>query len=205
MSKESVDSRDSTVMGRLYEIAEGQGGFLAAHQAVEAGISRSTLSYHAAEGNALERVMHGVYRLRRFPTPPHGHVIAGWLAVARADAVVSHESALELLDLTDVIADAVHVTLPRSKRGLRTPQGVRVHFTERLIDQRHRREVQGVPVTGVERTLADLLRAGGWTEQIELAIRQAIQRGLTTPRKLTAELPAKWRRRLDAALGEART
>jgi hypothetical protein len=65
--------------------------------------------------------------------------------------------------------------------------------------------VQGVPVTGVERTLADLLRAGGWTEQIDLAIRQAIQRGLTTPRRLTAELPAKWRRRLDAALGEART
>ena len=200
MSKESVDSRDSTVMDRLYEIAEAQGGFLAAHQAADAGISRSTLSYHATEGNALERVGHGVYRLRRFPTPPHGHVIAGWLAVARADAVVSHESALELLDLTDVIADMVHVTLPRSKRGLRTPHGVRIHFTARLIDQRHRREVQGVPVTGVERTLADLLRAGGWTEQIDLAVRQAIQRGLTTPRRLKAELPAKWRPRLEIAL-----
>ena len=202
MSKNSVDSRDGTVMDRLYEIAEGQGGFLATHQAVDARISRSTLSYHAAEGNALERVGHGVYRLRRFPTPPHGHVIAGWLAVARADAVVSHESALELLDLADVIADVVHVTLPRSKRGLRTPQGVRVHFTERLIDERHRREVQGVPVTGVERTLADLLRAGGWTEQIDLAVRQAIQRGLTTPRRLTADLPDAWRRRLDIAMDE---
>jgi predicted transcriptional regulator of viral defense system len=200
MSKESVDSRDSTVMDRLYEIGEAQGGFLAAHQAADAGISRSTLSYHATEGNALERVGHGVYRLRRFPTPPHGHVIAGWLAVARADAVVSHESALELLDLTDVIADTVHVTLPRSKRGLRTPLGVRIHFTERLIDQRHRREVKGVPVTGVERTLADLLRAGGWTEQIDLAVRQAVQRGLTTPRRLKAELPGKWRPRLEIAL-----
>lgn len=187
-------------MDRLYELAEAQGGFLAAHQAADAGISRSTLSYHATEGNALERVGHGVYRLRRFPTPPHGHVVAGWLAVARADAVVSHESALELLDLTDVIADTVHVTLPRSKRGLRTPHGVRIHFTERLIDQGHRREVQGVPVTGVERTLADLLRAGGWTEQIDLAVRQAIQRGLTTPRRLKAELPAKWRSRLEIAL-----
>jgi predicted transcriptional regulator of viral defense system len=205
MSKEPVGSRDSTVMDRLYEIAVGQGGFLATHQAVDAGISRSTLSYHAGEGDALERVTHGVYRLRRFPTPPHGHVIAGWLAVAGAHPDRTPQTALELLDLTDMIADAVNVTLPRSKRGLRTPQGVRVHFTERLIDQRHRREVQGVPVTGVERTLADLLRAGGWTEQIGLAVRQAIQRGLTTPRRLKAQLPAKWRPRLDIALEENRT
>ena len=123
-------------MDRLYEIAEAQGGFLAAHQAVAAGIPRSTLSYHATEGDALERVGHGVYRMRRFPAPPHGHVIAGWLALARADGVVSHESALELLDLSDLIADEVHVTLPRAKRGLRTPPGVHTHFTDRLIDRR---------------------------------------------------------------------
>lgn len=191
-------------MDRLYEIAEAQGGYLSARQAVEAGVPRSTLSYRAGEDNALERVMHGVYRLRRFPTPPHGHVIAAWLAVEHADAVVSHASALELLDLTDVIADEVHLTLPRAKRGLRSPPGARVHFTERLIDQRHRRQVQGVPVTSVERTLVDQLRVGGWTEQIELAVRQAIQRGLTTPRRLTAELPAGWRPRLVAALERAR-
>jgi hypothetical protein len=60
--------------------------------------------------------------------------------------------------------------------------------------------VLGIPVTGVERTVADLLRSGGWTEQIDLAIRQAIRRGLTTRRRLEAELPGKWRARLDAAL-----
>jgi predicted transcriptional regulator of viral defense system len=200
MYGEPVDSREGSVIERLYEIAETQGGFLAAHQAMDAGIPRSTLSYHATEGNALERVGRGVYRLRRFPTPPHGHVIAGWLALARADGVVSHESALELLDLADVIADEVHVTLPRAKRGLRTPPGVRVHFTDRLIDHQHRRQVLGIPVTGVERTMTDLLRSGGWTEQTDLAIRQAIRRGLTTRRRLEAELPAKWRSRLDTAL-----
>ncbi len=187
-------------MDRLYAIAEAQGGFLAAHQAVDAGIPRSTLSYHATEGSALERVGHGVYRMRRFPTPPHGHVVAGWLALARADGVVSHESALELLDLADVVADEVHVTLPRAKRGLRTPPGVRVHFTGRPIDRRQRRQVHGIPVTGVERTVADVLRGGGWTEQTDLAVRQAVRRGLTTRRRLEAALPARWRPRLDGAL-----
>jgi predicted transcriptional regulator of viral defense system len=187
-------------MDRLYEIAEAQGGFLAARQAVEAGVPRSTLSYHATEGDALERVAHGVYRVRRFPTPPHGHVIAGWLALARADGVVSHESALELLDLADLIADEVHVTLPRAKRGLRTPPGVRVHFTDRLIDRGDRRRVFGIPVTGVERTLADVVRGGGWTEQMDLAVREATRRGLTTRGRLEAALPARWRSRLAATL-----
>jgi predicted transcriptional regulator of viral defense system len=200
MSGESVDSSDSSVIDRLYEIAEAQGGFLAAHQAVAAGIPRSTLSYHATEGDALERVGHGVYRIRRFPAPPHGHVIAGWLALARADGVVSHESALELLDLSDLIADEVHITLPRAKRGLRTPPGVYIHFSDRLIDRRARRLVLGIPVTSVERTVTDMLRSGGWTEQTDLALRQAIRRGLTTRQRLEAELPAKWRSRLDGAI-----
>jgi predicted transcriptional regulator of viral defense system len=200
MAGEPVGSNDSSVMDRLYEIAEAQGGFLAAHQAVAAGIPRSTLSYHATEGGALERVGHGVYRMRRFPAPPHGHVIAGWLVLARADGVVSHESALELLDLTDLIVDEVHVTLPRAKRGLRTPPGVHMHFTDRLIDRRTRRYVLGIPVTSVERTVADLLRSGGWTEQTDLAVRQAIRRSLTTRRRLEAELPARWRSRLDGAI-----
>lgn len=198
------ESRDSKVMDRLYEIAEAQGGYLAAHQAVEAGVPRSTLGYHAGEGKALERVGHGVYRLRRFPTPPHGQVIAGWLALAHADAVVSHESALELLDLSDIIADEVHVTLPRDKRGLRTPPSVRPHFTSRPLDGCQRRNVLGVPVTSPERTLADVLRSRGWTEQVELGIRQALNRGLTTRRRLDAALPAKWRKRVAAVVEESR-
>jgi predicted transcriptional regulator of viral defense system len=44
---------------------------------------------------------------------------------------VSHDSALELLDLSDVIADQVHVTLPRDERGLAVPSDVRAHSTVR--------------------------------------------------------------------------
>jgi len=200
MYEKSVYPRDINAMDRLYEIAEPQGGFLTAHQAVDAGIPRSTLSYHATRGDALEHIARGVYRMRRFPTSPHDHVIAGWLALARADGVVSHESALELLDLTDLIADHVHVTLPRTKRGLRIPPSVRSHFTARPIDTQHRARVQGIPVTSVERTITDMVRSKGWTEQIDLAICQATQRGLTTRQRLEAEIPATWRSRLDTAL-----
>lgn len=161
MSKEPGQSRDSAVIDRLYELAAPQGGYLTAHQAGEAGVTRQMLSYHTTTGSALERVGPGIYRLRRFPTPSHGHVIAGWLPLARADAVVSHESALELLDIADVIADQVHVTLPRDKRGLTIPPGVRVHYTVRSLERADRRRVGAVPVTSVERTITDLLRTAG--------------------------------------------
>jgi predicted transcriptional regulator of viral defense system len=194
-----------TVMDRLYDLAVPQGGYFTARQAGDAGVSRQTLSYHATSGGSLERVGPAVYRLRRFPEPSHGHVIAGWLALARADALVSHESALELLDISDVIADHVHVTLPRDKRGLKVPPGVRAHYTVRPIGPAHRRHVDGVPVTSAERTLTDLLRTGGWTEQIDRAVQQSVRRGLTTSRKLHAALPAKWQPRLESALEHAGT
>src|SRR6266508_5468968 len=119
MANNPVDTRDNKAIDLLYEIAEAQAGYITAEQAITAGIPRSTLGYHAGGAGTLERVGTGVYRLRRFPTTPHGHIVAGWLGLAHADAVVSHASALEMRELSDVIADEVHVTLPRGKRGLR--------------------------------------------------------------------------------------
>lgn len=200
MAKNPAKVRDIRAIDVLYEIAEGQAGYLTAQQAVVAGIPRSTLGYHAGEARTLERVGTGVYRLLRFPTMPHGHIVAAWLGLAHADAVISHDSALEMRDLSDVIADEVHVTLPRAKRGLRIPEGVGAHFTTRHVE---RSRVLGVPVTSVERTIADQIRGSGWTEQVDLSISQAVQRGLTTPTRLTAAVPKRWHKRLGAAIGEA--
>lgn len=46
------------------------------------------------------------------------------------------------------------------------------------------RRISGLPVTSPERSMVDSLEAGSQPEQIELAIRQALDRGLTTPRRL---------------------
>ncbi|HMJ33922.1 MAG TPA: type IV toxin-antitoxin system AbiEi family antitoxin domain-containing protein [Baekduia sp.] len=192
-----------SVEDRLYELAEGQSGFFTAQQAIGAGVARSTLTYHARDGGALRRAGHGVYRLRRFPRSPYEQVVCVWLSLSRAGAVVSHVSALELMELTDLIADEVHVTVPRSKRGAMVPAGVRVHFTARPIEGRHRHTVSGIPVTGVERTIADVVRADGWSEQVELAVRQSLSRGMTTPGRLRGALPKTWQRRLQGAASVA--
>ncbi len=177
---------DRDVGSRLYALVEGHAGYLTARAAAEAGIARSTLSHHARPGGRLVHVARGLYRLRDFPSSPHEHIVAGWLRTPpSADAVVSHESALELDDLSDVIADEVHVTVPRTRR--RKPiEGVVVHPTTFPVTMRQRRNVLGMPVTTVDRTIIDVLRSTGMTEQAQVAVEQALRRGLTTKRRLRA-------------------
>lgn len=188
----------------LYRIAESQAGCFTAEQALDAGMDRSTLIHHARPGGRYERVRRGLYRLRHFPSSPHEHVVAAWL-VLPSPAVVSHESALELYELSDVIPNAVHITLPRAKRGQRPRPGVRFHTLEHPPGPNEIRRVAGVLATNPERTIVDSLEAGTQPEQIELAVRQALERGLTTPRRLrgaAASRPSRVRAFIDRLLTE---
>ena len=170
----------------LYRLAESQAGYFTARQAVDSNMDRSTLRHHARPGGRYERIKRGLFRLRHFPSSPHEHVMAAWLPLRDAGAVVSHESALELLELSDVIPNAVHLTLPRSERGQRRRDGIQLHFPGNDPSKEEIRHVQGLPVTSLERTIVDALRGGTQPEQIEMAIHQALERGMTTPRRLRA-------------------
>lgn len=170
----------------LYRTAESQAGHFTTRQAIDAGMDRSTLSRHARPGGRYVRVRQGLYRLRHFPSSAHEHVVAVWLGVSDPDAVISHESALELYELSDVIPAAVHVSVPRSKRGHRPRPGVRFHTLAHPPASTDVRSLHGIPVTSPERTIVDALAAGTQPEQIELAIAQALERGLTTTRRLRA-------------------
>ena len=170
----------------LYRLAEAQAGYFTASQAIAAGMDRATLRHHARPGGRYERARRGLYRLRHFPSSMHEHVVAAWLPLRDSDAVVSHESALELHELSDVIPRGIDLTLPRAKRGQRPRTGVRIHTTQHPPSPAEVRTLHGMPVTGPERTIVDALEAGTQPEQIELAIREALERGMTTPRRLRA-------------------
>jgi predicted transcriptional regulator of viral defense system len=188
----------------LYRIAESQAGYFTAKQALEAGMDRSTLLHHARPGGRYERVRRGLYRLRHFPSSPNEHVVAAWLDLP-APAVVSHESALELYELSDVIPNAVHITLPRAKRGQRPRSGVRFHVLTAPPRPNETRRVDGVVATSPERTIVDSLEAGTQPEQIEIAVQQALERGLTTSRRLraaAANRPNRVRSFIDRVLRE---
>ncbi len=171
----------STSLDALYLVAEPHAGYLTTMRAAEAGVSRQQLSYLTRTGS-LERVAHGIYRLRRFPSQRFEDVIVACLW-AGDDAVASHDTALAVYELTDVSPAAVHLSVPRPFRGTR--YGVIVHNAE--LTDADRTERHGVPVTTPERTLIDVLRRSGPESAREATI-EALHRGLVTVRSLGSEL-----------------
>jgi len=180
----------------LEATAYAQHGYFTTSQARERGISSQLLSHHVRR-NRFERVRRGLYRLPGFPRPEDDEMREKWMAVGTEKAVLSHQSALVLLDLSDVIPNAVHLLLGRRYRGLRRPAGVIIHTRpdEEEVDTVWR---EGLPLTAPARTLIDV--AGELQpDQLEMAVRQALGRGLLTARKLEAE--ARGRGRHDAVSG----
>lgn len=181
---------------RLFDIASEQSGYFTAEQAAEAGYSRALLAYHAKAGGFV-RVRRGLYRLREYPQSPREHVLAAWLAVGKGNAVVSHESALEILDLSDVVPDAVHITVPRTRRNLPSIAGVKIHTSSRPLGRDDKVIRDGVVITSATRSILDAAESGTSAEQIVAAVTSALSRGLTTRERLRRGADERGRRVSD--------
>ena len=183
-----IDVKDSltsmtTSIDVLYPLAERRAGYVTTAQAAEVGVSRQQLSYLARTGS-LQRVAQGIYRLHRFPAQRFEDVIVACLW-AGEDAVASHDTALAVYDLADAMPAVIHVSTPRPFRGQR--RGIVVHTAP--LGDGERTERAGVPVTTVERTIADVLARSG-EALARSASEQALERGLVTRRRLHAALTA---------------
>lgn len=169
----------------LFGVASMQMGYFTTPQARACGFSWALLSWHVKRGRFI-RVRHGLYRLRDYPSSPHEDAMSAWLSLG-PDAVVSHESALELLDLGTVIPDSIHLTIPRSRRYAPRLPGITVHTTVRPIRASERTVREGIPITSPARTIVDVAATNIGPEQVEMAVTQALDRALTTREELEAQ------------------
>lgn len=163
-------------MIKLYQVAVGQQGYFTSRQAHESGISNDLIKHHVRTGRFI-RVYRGVFRFRDFPPSPREHVMAAWLAVSREHGVISHECALELLDLCDIIPNTIDITIPRSRRYLKAPAGITVHVTIRPPRPDEIRYWEGIRITSIPRTIVDVAEWGTSEEHIERAVAEAFDRG----------------------------
>ncbi len=170
---------------KLFELASQQAGYFTTEQARRYDFNWDVLSYHARKGHFL-RARRGLYRLARFPASPHEEAIAAWLAFGQQEAVVSHESALQLFDLADVVPTKVHLTVPRAKRSRKPPPGVKIHTAMNVLRRRDTVVRHGVRVTTPARSIADSAAYGTAPEQIARATQEALRRGLATWSELLA-------------------
>jgi predicted transcriptional regulator of viral defense system len=167
----------------LLTLAGSQHGYFTTAQAEAAGISRRALLGRHRKG-LLERSAFGLYRLPQFPPGPLDELYA-LQAIAPA-ATFSHETALQLYGLSDVLPKTIHLTVaPES--GLKPRAGVTIHRSRIGPDDRILRD--DLWLTSLRRTLADCARIGTDAEQLLAALTEGRDRGLLTPDDLPSLAP----------------
>lgn len=121
--------------------------------------------------------------MRHFPFAQEDEFVPLWLWTEKA-GVFSHETALHLHGLLDVLPARHQVTVPMSwrRRRLRVPAEVALHFGD--LSPADVAWHGRVPVTAPLRTLLDCAASNVQPDMLEAATAQALARGLVVPKAL---------------------
>jgi len=187
----------------LYQIAAAQGGYFTAAQARHAGYAYSQQHFHVSRGNWL-KIERGLFRLRRFPTVEREDLIRWslWSHNRKGipQAVVSHDTALAVHRLSDIMPARIHLTVPRGFRK-RVPPGCVLHRQALLPEEIESR--MGYQITTPLRTLLDVADSGLSQEHLNRAVSDALERGIVRRHALESTSCAPEAcRRLEQALAD---
>jgi hypothetical protein len=185
----------------LDDLLRRQHGVLTRRQALAAGLSSATVRARLASGR-WQRAGWGVYATFSGPLPRLAVLCAAQLAAGEV-AVLSHESAAELVGLVDEPATAIHLTVPTGHHLRRRP-GIVLHRSGRIEACRHPSRFP--PQTRVEETVLDLVESVDSLDKALVWLTRACGRRLTNADRLVAALGARsrmrWRREVRAILGD---
>jgi len=148
---------------------------LSRHQLRALGFSADAIRHRLAAGR-LHFVYRGVYAVGRPQLSRHGRWVAALLACG-PEAVLSHQSAAELLGIRRARPGQIHVSVPA--HVLRRVPGVEVHRRAALRIAAH----EGIPATSPVDTLIDLA-VGLPRAALETAINEADKHDLIDPETL---------------------
>ena len=168
---------------KLFAIATAQQGYFTHQQAVEAGYGNSAAVFHVKAGNWV-RARHGIYRLAQFPPQdrPDLVLLALWSANRKGEiqGVYSHETALSIYELTDIMPAKFHITVPKLfRKNSAIPPNIILYRTD--TKPQDIRKMQGYLVTTPAKTIMDMLEAETMhPRDIMAALKQATKSGLIT-------------------------
>ena len=184
---------------RLYELAVNQQGYFTSSQAVACGYPTSSHVYHLKRGSWL-REGRGIYRLARFPESDDGQYVR-WALWSRnrkgvPQGVISHQTALALYDLSDLMPGRIHMTVPPGfRRNSAIPEVLVLHRGEVADGDVEVR--QGYCVARPLRAVTDLLDAPAVSPgHLRQALREGLERGLIARAEMEAHPQAKALKRL---------
>ena len=146
----------------LTTLAASQGGYFTSKQAAAIGYTAPKRNYHVHVGNWV-REQRGIFRLSTQPIPLRPDLILWWLwsrnRQEQPQGVYSHQTALSLHELTDVMPSRLNMTVPKTfRRSAAIPKSVVLHMAD--LPPSDIEQVDGVPVTRALRTLIDVAASG---------------------------------------------
>jgi predicted transcriptional regulator of viral defense system len=158
---------------QLAERAAETFGYVTGEDARALGVPMGTLNALARRGQ-LERIDHGIYRV---PLIPPSRLDQYMLATLWPDrrGRISHESALDLYELSDVNPARIHVTVPAGYRTHREIPPLYVLHREDL-EPDEQASFEGVPVVSA----AKAIRQAHAQHQRRSLLEQAIDDGART-------------------------
>jgi len=189
----------ATIQRVLEDVALRQAGVITREQAIRCGLTDEGIEANVT-AHRWRRIFRSVYATFSGPLPRPTLL---WAVVLRAGrgAMLSHETAAELLGLTDKRSPRIHVTVPAE----RTPDpiaGVVIHRSRRASAAVH--PTRTPPQTRVEETVLDLTQTARGIEDAFSWLARAVGARLTTAARLSSAMAhrrrLRWRRLIDGAL-----
>ena len=168
-----LDWQPSTAWKSLVDLATEQGGYILERQIEETGSTELDVEVAIANGE-LERVGGAPRALRLVSVDHHGDAELWriWLETDKL-GVFSHETALAHYDLSDVMPNRIHVTVPEDV-DLELPGNVVVHVAQ--IPEDDREWNNDLPFTTPARAVRDCRADHLSLEFVEQAERQGASR-----------------------------
>ena len=168
---------------KLWLVADQQGGFFTARQAVESGFADNTHPYHVRTGNWV-REWRGVYRLAHYPMNENAQLVLWSLwsrnQQGRIQGVYSHCTALSIYELSDIMPAKLEMTVPpHFRRRSSIPSLLVLH--RGIVPECEIMLRSGYAVTTPVRTVLDIIQNGSVSRDIMVqAVHEARKRGLIT-------------------------
>jgi len=165
-----------TDLERLREAAQDQYGYVTTAQALDAGVSPASLSMMVRRGR-LEKASRGLYRVPQTPATQYDAFMKAVLWTGFPEACLSHDSALDAWEVSDILSDQIHVTVAARRRIVReVPHGYVIHHEDLSPDQVT--WWQGIPTVTPGTAIRQCLESGVPTYLIRQAIERSARSGV---------------------------
>lgn len=165
------------IQAQLWEVALDQYGYVTSGDARRLGINVVELGKLSHRGQ-LERVGYGIYRFAQLPvTALHEYMLATLWAGGRG--VLSHDTALDLYELSDINPAKVHLTVPNGYRP-RRGDGDLYTVHHEMLDSGQIRRFEGIPIVTPPTAIDQAIGSAVPAHLVRQALETARGRGLVT-------------------------